>query len=110
SMLGTYSATETGFRFEPRFPLQPGVEYLAVFDSSQPPLARSPGLTIRATFKLPKPAAAATTVVEHVYPTVSHLPENQLKFYLHFSAPMSRGDAYKHVHLIESPGKEVDMP
>jgi hypothetical protein len=38
------------------------------------------------------------------------LPENQLKFYIHFSSPMSKGDAYQHVHLLDSTGKEVSLP
>jgi hypothetical protein len=33
-----------------------------------------------------------------------------LKFYLHFSAPMSRGMAYQHIHLRDSSGKDVAFP
>jgi len=33
----------------------------------------------------------ATTIVAQVYPSATVLPENQLKFYVQFSAPMSRG-------------------
>jgi hypothetical protein len=33
-----------------------------------------------------------------------------LKFYIHFSAPMSRGGAYDHVHLLDASGKEIDLP
>jgi hypothetical protein len=49
-------------------------------------------------------------VVEHVYPSKDTLPENQLKFYLHFSAPMSRGEAYRHVRLLDAHGKAIDLP
>src|SRR5262249_22750968 len=28
----------------------------------------------------------------------------------HFSAPMSKGEAYQHIHLIGSGGKEVELP
>ena len=45
-----------------------------------------------------------------VYPTSDRLPENQLKFYVHFSAPMSRGDSYRYIHLLESENGEVDLP
>ena len=41
----------------------------------------------------------ASTIVEHVYPSTDQLPENQLKFYLHFSAPMSRGEAYSRIQF-----------
>src|SRR5262249_5583071 len=46
----------------------------------------------------------------HVYPTRDRLPENQLKFYLHFSAPMSRGEAYDRVRLLDDKGKLVEKP
>ena len=42
-----------------------------------------------------------------VYPTRDRLPENLLKFYLHFSGPMSRGMAYDHIHLRDQAGKDV---
>ncbi len=38
------------------------------------------------------------------------MPENLLKFYLHFSAPMSRGEAYRRIHLLDADGNEVGRP
>jgi hypothetical protein len=58
-------------------------------------------------------AGAATrspTVVTAVYPSAKVLPENLLRFYIHFSAPMSRGEAYKHIHLLRSTGEVVADP
>ncbi len=43
-----------------------------------------------------------------IYPTSSELPENLLKFYIHFSQPMSRGQAYRHIKLLKADGKAVD--
>ncbi len=65
---------------------------------------------IAATLAVPKPPVVATTELVKVYPTRDHLPENQLKFYLHFSAPMGRGEAYSHVRLIDARGKAVFNP
>src|SRR5207302_1594426 len=65
--------------------------------------------TTEAVVGLPKPQTPPTKLVQ-VYPTADVLPENQLKFYLHFSAPMSRGEAYRRVHLIGEDGKEVETP
>src|SRR5262249_58737339 len=45
-----------------------------------------------------------------VYPSADVLPENLLKFYLHFSAPMSRGHSYDHIHLQDEAGKDVKLP
>ena len=38
------------------------------------------------------------------------LPENQLKFYLQFSAPMSGGGVYQHIRVREAGGRELDQP
>jgi hypothetical protein len=65
---------------------------------------------VLAEFVVPKPSSSSTTIVEHVYPTTNRLPENVLKFYIHFSAPMSRGEAYRSVHLLDSAGHEVELP
>lgn len=107
ALLGEYRLKDTSVSFEPRFPLQPGLRYRAVFDPSR---LGATGEPVVAEFVIPKPPAGPATVVEHVYPSTNKLPENQLKFYLHFSAPMSRGEAYRRVHLLDAAGKEVDLP
>jgi hypothetical protein len=110
AMLGTYRIEAGVVRFEPRFPLQPGLRYRAVWDAAQLPDAAGPKrAAVVFEFALPKPPSVPTRLVQ-VYPTTNKLPENQLKFYLHFSAPMSRGEAYRHIHLIDARGKEVDLP
>jgi len=48
--------------------------------------------------------------VQHVFPSAAALPANQLKFYVQFSAPMSRGEAWKHIRLLNHEGKPVDLP
>jgi hypothetical protein len=54
-----------------------------------------------------KPAPASVVRIE---PSETVLPENLLKFYLYFSAPMSRGEVYEHVHLRETSGRVVEAP
>jgi hypothetical protein len=58
---------------------------------------------------LAKPATKST-IVQRVYPSGDELPENHLRFYIHFSAPMRSGEAYAHLHLLDPSGKEVDHP
>ncbi len=99
---GDYSVERNQLIFKPRFKLQPGVTYRAVFK-----LADEAG---RLETTVPKPTYVATTYVEHVYPSAKLLPENQLKFYIQFSAPMSKGEATKRLHLIEENGGEVKLP
>jgi hypothetical protein len=122
AVLGSYQAHDTGLRFQPRFPVEPGVRYRAVFDPARLPRPsavanKAPAVArkdlavptpVVAEFAIPAIAANEPARVEHVYPSADVLPENQLKFYLHFSAPMSRGEAYRRIHLLESSGEEVE--
>ena len=103
-ILGSYRIEGGALVFEPRFPLEPGMRYRAVLRPAGPvePLVK--------VFEIPEEDPEPPTFVEHVYPSASRLPENQLKFYLHFSAAMSRGEAYRHVHLLDSDGKRIDLP
>jgi hypothetical protein len=106
-ILGSHRLEGDILYFEPRFPLQPGLTYRAVL--KVPGGVREPR-SVTANFSLPKPESAVATAVQHVFPSRSRLPENQLKFYLHFSGPMSRGEAYQHVHLLNAAGKETERP
>jgi hypothetical protein len=54
--------------------------------------------------------ASPATVVAQVYPSAAVLPENLLKFYVHFSAPMTRGAAYQNIHLRDASGAVIDLP
>lgn len=107
-VIGTYQMENGVLGFEPRYPLQPGLRYRAVFRPPHPTGGAAAPIT--AVFEIPKPDVAPTAIVEHVYPTTDRLPENQLKFYLHFSAPMSRGEAYRHIELLDEEGRPVELP
>jgi hypothetical protein len=107
-LLGSYRVAGGVLVFEPRFPPSPGLRYRAVFRPSRLPGHADKADPITADFLLPKPPAAASTVVEHVYPTSDKLPENELKFYIHFSAPMSRGEAYQRIRLLNEAGKPIE--
>lgn len=112
SMLGAYHVKEDRLVFVPRYPLRPGLRYQAelitdtLTNSTLPPNNK----TITHEFTIEPLAELPPAVVKHVYPSRSILPENNLKFYLHFSAPMSRGEAYRHVHLYDSTGAEMQHP
>jgi len=102
-MLGQYRIEAGALIFSPQYPVQPGVKYRAV--------ARIPGAApITTLVDIPKPVVKPTTVVERIYPTSSVLPENQLKFYIHFSAPMARGSGYNHIVLRDQNGSVVEVP
>ena len=100
ALLGTWTAVGDGLSFAPRFPLRAGVTYRVS-------VSPGPGKPSVVTFALPAkegPAAAVTAV----YPSADEVPENLLKMYLHFSVPMSRGEAYRHTQLLDAKGKVVE--
>ena len=110
AMLGGYRVGTKGIRFEPQFALAPGVSYRALFHPDQLPGTRHAGQPLSSVFKLTPRRAASTTVVSRIYPSADVLPENLLKFYVHFSAPMSGGRIYDHIHLRDEAGKAVELP
>jgi hypothetical protein len=101
-LLGTYSRTATGVRFEPRFPPAPGVTYRLTYHLLKMPIVRD--------VALPKVDPTPRTAITAVYPTANRLPENTLRFYVQFSSPMNRKDIYRHVRLLREDGKPVDTP
>lgn len=105
-MAGKYEVQSGRLRFTPQFPLVAGVAYHAVFQPEQKP-------PITAIFQMPESSGATGTIVSQIAPSADLLPENLLKFYVHFSAPMSRGRIYDHIHLRESSsggGREIELP
>ena len=109
-MLGQYAIEGEALRFHPQFPLTRGVEYRAEFRPGALPGGKPGQLTIVARHRVAKPAPTASTIVTTIYPTADVLPENLLKFYVYFSAPMSRGEIYDHIKLREVSGREVELP
>jgi hypothetical protein len=94
--------------FEPRFPLAPGTPYRATFDPAKFP-GQPAGKIVTATLTIPKPDAPPAAVTA-VYPSADTLPENTLRLYFHFSAPMTRGGAYQYLKLVRSDGTVVERP
>ncbi|MCS6978169.1 MAG: hypothetical protein NZM31_14340, partial [Gemmatales bacterium] len=112
-----YTLLDDGIQFKPRHPISRGavVEVYGDIDGqlTQKLADLASGklaLVIRESFIIPKGSEQSTTRVTAVFPSTDVLPENLLKFYVHFSAPMSRGMAYEHVKLYDVDGREVEMP
>jgi hypothetical protein len=101
AMLGSYTVTGHMLAFHPRFPLSPGVRYHAVFIGKE---------RVEAAFEGPR-ATNPLTRVERIYPSTATLPSNALRLYVYFSAPMSRGEAWQHIHLIDADtNRRVELP
>jgi len=98
AMAGRVEAVEEGLQFIPLFPLSAGVSYRASVGS------------VSREFTIPEADNTPIGLVSAVYPNSDRLPENLLKFYIHFSEPMAIGEASRHVGLFEIGGEEVDLP
>lgn len=107
---GSYSVTATAIRFEPQFKLSPGLKYRAAFVPSNLPDGDPQAASVVAVLSIPKPPPGPPTSVMAVFPSANVLPENALRFYVHFSSPMSRGDIYRHFKLIRDDGQDVPSP
>jgi len=102
-MLGSYAVRDHELAFRPRFPISTGVRYHAIFQSASE--------RAEADFDGTPSARNAITRVERIYPSILVLPSNALRLYIYFSAPMSRGEAWQHIRLIDlSRNRPVELP
>lgn len=84
--------------FSPYFPFTGGMEYVAFY----------PGVSLL-RFQIPKADHPLTDVIA-IYPNRDTIPANLLKMYLYFSAPMSVGNSYKHLHWFSINGDTLNLP
>ena len=100
AIAGSYDLDAAGVHFRPRFPFVPGVTYTARLEFG--------GTTVVRRFEVPAPSGPPPRVLA-VFPSGDALPENLLRFYIHFSQPMESKDAHRHVHLLDEGGTEVSL-
>src|SRR5262245_39423934 len=98
ALLGAYSIEQNVLLFRPSFPIAPGVRYRAVFRiAGKPPLEK--------TFDGPPKETKPLARVVQIYPSADVLPSNQLRLYIYFSHPMSRGVAAQYIRILDENGK-----
>ena len=105
-MVGEYAVVDGRLRFTPMFPLDPGRNYEVRFVA---PGEMAP-VPITASVSLPARDSTPVTMVSQVFPTAAEVPENQLRMYVQFSAPMGSKGGLDYVHLLDENGKEVKDP
>lgn len=103
AMLGTYDVRDGQLSFQPRFPISPGVRVTAILTVPR-------GAPIEQMFTTAAAAVKPATRVLAVYPSGGVVPQNLLKLYIEFSAPMSRGEAWRHLRLVKADGSAVELP
>ncbi len=106
AVLGRYEVLEDRVRFTPRFRPAAGQAYYLKFNGAALPIPIS-NAVIDTTVEIARVLGPITRVLT-VYPTVERVPMNLLRLYLHFSAPMSTGEAYRRVRVLDDAGQVVD--
>ena len=109
ALSGSFHVAEGKLRFKPQFPFRPGLAFRAEVFLPAASRDSAPSRYER-VFELPAPPPGEQPRITTIYPSASALPENQLRFYLHFATPMSRGEAYEHLSLLKADGKPVLRP
>jgi hypothetical protein len=103
---GDYVIQSGSLEFHPRFPFDRGQPYLIRFDPKELPVPRAAPV-LQATVSLPATRLEPSTVVTAITPSSDTWPESLLRFYIHFSAPMSRRGAIGFVSLVDEKGRKL---
>ena len=114
-LLGVFRFEERALVFLPRFPLVRGVPYRvkadlgALYREFGPTGEKPPAAILFHDHWVERDFPSAPTRVTAVYPSENHLPMNLLKFYICFSAAMTRGDSYNHINLYGEDGAPLQQ-
>ena len=105
-VLGTYDVNDSALTFVPQYPFDAGRSY----GVSVKPHAISDGRTdstLQYAVALPAGDQDPKTMVLRILPSSDVVPENLLRLYVEFSAPMSRTAGLEHMKLLDDKGEEV---
>lgn len=106
---GRYAVTERSVTFTPLFPFDSGRAYFVAYDPARLPRPLQAAVVARVV-RLGAIERRPTTTVTAVHPAADVVPENTLRLYIEFSAPMGSRGAIDYVHLVDEVGKEVEIP
>ena len=109
AVLGEYAVADGTIRFTPLFPFDEGRQYQVRFDPARLPGAPADAGVVETTVGRPAPAAVPSTVVARVYPSGDVVPENLLRMYVEFSAPMGRKSGVEYITLLDHAGNEIPV-
>ena len=102
---GQYRVESSVIRFVPRYTLVPNLLHVARINYAH--LAGESSSDVQATLMLRTSVQIPKTTVSAIYPS-GDVPENLLRFYVHFSSSMQRGGVYEHIQLKDEHGKVDD--
>ncbi|MDR8391777.1 hypothetical protein NC796_11525 [Aliifodinibius sp. S!AR15-10] len=110
AMDGEWDITDRKIAFTSCHAWLPGVTYYVRVDEQKlnALMGKDGGDGIIDTiFTITPPQNIKPERVTSVYPSSDTLPQNLLKFYIHFSGSMSRGDVYDHIYILNEKGEVV---
>jgi hypothetical protein len=111
AVLGDYAVESGALRFTPLFPFDLGRQYQVTFVAAAiPGGAVDDPRRFSGIVSLPAPEIEPSTVVSRVFPSSDVVPENQLRLYIHFSAPMGRRGGLEFIRLLDEKGEAVEDP
>jgi hypothetical protein len=105
-VVGRAVVNGAALEFHPAFPFDAGRSYVVRLDTSRWRAPRTPAVS-EAVVSLPAPAETARVTVSAIRPSQDRWPENTLRFYVHFSAPMSQASGVGKVHLVGEDGEDI---
>jgi hypothetical protein len=98
AILGRLDLSADAIRFSPRYSFRSGTKLLIRL---VPEHLGIDGQPREWTLDVPRTDHGGPPRIEAIYPSGPELPENLLRIYLQFSQPMSRGQAYESIHLVD---------
>jgi hypothetical protein len=104
-IVGDYRVVDGTLRFTPTYPFDPGRPYAVQFNGSA---AGYTGGLLFGTLALPGDGRTRSTTVTAIYPSGDTVPENLLRIYIHFSAPMGRSGGVDQVEWLDATGAVVE--
>ncbi len=97
---GQYIREGEYLHFKPYFPFESGMTYLVKTKNTN-----SDSIYFYQSFQIGTKKRVEEAKVVSIYPSSIQLPENLLRFYIYFNTPMRKGEALKHIQLIDAEGK-----
>lgn len=94
---GRYEVEGDYLTFTPYFPFEKGMTYVVRTKNTDDNYTYQ-------SFQVGKKEAVEKARVVSIYPSANELPENLLRFYFYFNTPMKKGQALKHIQLVDAAG------
>lgn len=96
---GRYTIEGDYLAFAPYFPFEKGMTYVVRTKN-----AKTDSKYSYQSFQVEKKEVVDKAEVISIFPSADELPENLLRFYLYFNTPMKKGQALKHIKLVDALG------